>query len=100
MSADEPLLDEAIHALGRLRLCALLRPVDDADFGVLRDTLGTSDASLSKTIRALVEIGYARTSKQASTRRSDARRTTSVALTPAGRRAFDRHLEALRSLAG
>ncbi|MFC7876859.1 transcriptional regulator [Isoptericola sp. NPDC057391] len=99
MSPAESRLDEAIHALGRLRLCALLRPVDSADFAALRDTLGMSDASLSKTIRALAEVGYVRTTKQASSRRADARRTTSVALTSAGRRALEGHLAALRTLA-
>jgi DNA-binding MarR family transcriptional regulator len=100
MSGDDVRLDETIHALGRLRLCALLRPVDSADFAALRDTLGTSDANLSKTIKALVEIGYVRTRKQPSTQRSDARRTTSVSLTSTGRHAFDNHLAALRRLAG
>ncbi|ROR79992.1 Winged helix DNA-binding domain-containing protein [Plantibacter flavus] len=95
----EPRFDEAIHALTRLRLCALLRPLDTADFGTLVSTLRVSDANLSKTIRNLIEIGYMQTSKQASLERSDSRRTTTVSLTPRGRAAFDGHIAALRNLA-
>ncbi|WP_017595815.1 transcriptional regulator [Nocardiopsis potens] len=98
MPAD-PRFDEAVHAPNRLRICGLLRPVDSADFAFLRSALGLSEANLSKTIRSLVELGYVRTDKSASPSRSDARRTTRVSLTPAGRRAFDAHLAALRDLA-
>lgn len=95
----EPSFDEAIHAPTRLRLCALLRPLAHADFAVLASSLGVSEATLSKTIRNLVDLGYVDTSKQASADRADARRTTTVRLTPAGRHAFDAHLAALRALA-
>jgi DNA-binding MarR family transcriptional regulator len=92
--------DPDIHAPNRLRLCATLRVVDRAEFSALREVLELSDASLSKTIAALVEVGYVATTKSASRDRHDARRTTSVSLTAAGRRAFDRHMAALRELAG
>ncbi|MBR8740854.1 transcriptional regulator [Nocardiopsis sp. MG754419] len=95
----DPRFDEAIHAPTRLRICGLLRPVDSADFAVLRSTLGLSEANLSKTLRSLVALGYVRTDKAASPSRADARRTTTVALTSHGRRAFDAHLAALRDLA-
>ena len=96
----EPRFDEAIHALTRLRLCALLRPLDSVDFGTIVSTLEVSEANLSKTIRNLAEIGYVSTSKQASPERADERRTTAVSLTPRGKTAFDGHLAALRELAG
>lgn len=95
----DPRFDESIHAPTRLRLCALLRPLDAADFGVIVSTLEVSDANLSKTIRNLVELGYLRISKQASPERADARRTTSISLTSQGRAAFDGHIAALRELA-
>ena len=95
----DPRFDEAIHALTRLRLCALLRPLDAADFSTLVNTLEVSEANLSKTIRNLVEIGYVRTSKQTSPERTDSRRTTTVSLTSRGRAAFDGHIAALRELA-
>jgi DNA-binding MarR family transcriptional regulator len=97
--ASRARFDESIHAPTRLRLCALLRPVDHIDFSVLATTLGLSDANLSKTVRALTELGYMSTTKEASTTRRDARRTTRIALTPAGRDAIDGHLAALQDLA-
>lgn len=97
---SDPRFDEAIHAPTRLRLCAMLRPLDEADFGAITRTLELSEANLSKTIRNLVEFGYVTTSKQSSPERADARKTTTVKLTPRGRRAFDGHLAALRAMAG
>lgn len=97
--ASRARFDESIHAPTRLRLCALLRPVDHIDFSVAATTLGLSDANLSKTVRALVELGYISTTKEASTTRRDARRTTQIALTPTGRAAIDGHLAALQDLA-
>lgn len=95
----KPQFHEAIHAPTRLRLCAMLRPVDEADFRVIAETLELSEANLSKTVQNLVTLGYLVTSKQASPQRTDARRTTSVKLTPLGRRVFDEHLAALRAMA-
>ncbi|MCS5723389.1 transcriptional regulator [Herbiconiux sp. CPCC 203407] len=99
MVADDG-FDEQIHAPTRLRICGLLRPVDGAEFSALRSTLGLSEANLSKTLRSLTEIGYVRVSKASSTSRGDQRRTTTVALTAEGRRAFDGHVAALRRIAG
>lgn len=95
----EPYFNEAIHAPTRLRLCAMLRPLAEADFATIAETLELSEANLSKTVKKLVEIGYLATSKQASLMRKDARQTTKVKLTANGRRAFDGHLAALRSMA-
>jgi len=92
--------DEQIHAPSRLRICGLLRPVDAAEFSVLRTTLELSEANLSKTLRSLAEIGYVRVTKSSSASRDDQRRTTAVSLTNEGRRAFDGHIAALRRIAG
>ena len=92
----EPHLDETIHALTRLRLCGVLRRVEEADFKAISVLLEISDANLSKTIRILVEAGYIETSKGPSSARDDARRTTTVKLTAQGRQAFDGHIAALR----
>lgn len=92
--------DAAIHAPTRLRVCAMLRPLDGADFSAIAATLELSEANLSKTVRTLVDLGYLSTSKQASPERTDARRTTVIKLTSFGRRAFDGHLAALRAMAG
>lgn len=92
--------DDLIHAPVRLRICGVLRQVDQMDFAVLRGTLDVSDATLSKHLKTLAEAGYASLSKAASASRSDARRLTWIALTPAGRDAFDAHLRALQEIAG
>lgn len=91
--------DESIHAPTRLRLCALLRPVDYAEFSTITATLAVSEANLSKTIKNLVDLGYVATSKETSPDRPDSRRRTNVSLTGTGRLAFDRHLAALQDLA-
>ncbi|KAA6434967.1 helix-turn-helix domain-containing protein [Agrococcus sediminis] len=92
--------DETIHAPLRLRICGLLRRVDRLDFALLRDTLGVSDATLSKHVRTLSDAGYVTSRKTASAGRSDARRVMWLALTAAGRTAFDAHVRALQEIAG
>ena len=91
--------DEQIHAPTRLRICGRLRPVDAAEFSVLRLTLEFSEANLSATLRSFAEIGYVRVTKASSLSRGDQRRTTTVAPTVEGRRAFDGHVAALRLIA-
>jgi DNA-binding MarR family transcriptional regulator len=92
--------DETIHAPLRLRICGLLRRVDRLDFALLRDTLGVSDATLSKHVRTLSDAGYVTSRKTASAGRSDARRVMWLALTAGGRTAFDAHVRALQEIAG
>lgn len=96
----EPRFDDVIHAPVRLRICGLLRPVDRLEFGAVRDTLGVSDATLSKHLRTLAEAGYVELSKSAGVGRSDARRLTWLTLTKQGTSAFDEHTAALRSIVG
>lgn len=97
---SEALFDEIIHAPLRLRICGLLRRVEQLDFAVLRDTLNISDATLSKHLKTLATAGYVTSTKAASTGRGDARRITWLSLTDAGRAAFDAHVHALREIAG
>lgn len=92
--------DETIHAPTRLRICGLLRHVDEIDFAVLRDTLAVSDASLSKNLKVLLDAGYISIAKNCSPTRSDARRLTWIKQTPRGRGAFDAHVHELRRIAG
>jgi len=77
----------------------VLRRVDGIDFAVLRDILKTSDATLSKHLKVLLDAGYLSTTKAASPTRSDARRLTWVTQTAAGRHAFDAHIEELGRIA-
>jgi DNA-binding MarR family transcriptional regulator len=97
--AIEPAFDETIHAPIRLRICGLLRHVEEMDFAVLRDTLAISDASLSKHLKVLLDADYVALTKTRSQSRSDARRLTWIKQTRAGRRAFDAHIEELRRIA-
>lgn len=96
----KPAFDEIIHSPMRLRVCGLLRRVDRLEFGVIRDTLGVADAHLSKNLKVLADAGYATVSKEPSPDRADARRLTWVAMTAAGRDAFEGHLAALADIAG
>lgn len=88
--------DEIIHAPHRLRICALLAPVESMEFGTVRDELGVADSVLSKQFKVLADAGYATTSKAAG---KTGRARTWLALTRAGRTAFSGHLEVLRELA-
>lgn len=88
--------DEIIHAPHRLRICALLAPVESMEFGSVRDELGVADSVLSKQLKVLTDAGYANTSKAPG---ATGRARTWLSLTRDGRRAFSAHLGALRELA-
>lgn len=100
MSGEHAAFDETIHAPVRLRISGMLRGAEKVDFAVLRDTLGVSDASLSKHLKTLANAGYITTTKARSASRSDARRLTWVSQTAAGRAAFDAHVAELRRITG
>lgn len=97
--APTPGFHELIHAPVRLRICGVLRPVDEVEFAVLRDTLRLKDANLSKNLKLLAETDLVTLRKEFSPHRTDARRLTWVALTEAGRAALAGHLAALRAIA-
>lgn len=94
-----PEFHELIHAPVRLRICGVLRPVDELEFAVLRDTLQLKDANLSKNLKLLAEAQLVHLRKEYSPKRGDARKLTWVSLTPAGRTALAAHLAALRAIA-
>lgn len=98
MSA-EARFNDLVHEPVRLRICGLLRAVDELDFAVLRDTLGINDAALSKHLKALVLAGLVSSKKVASATRADSRRLTWLRLTAEGRSVFDGHIRALREIA-
>lgn len=87
--------NEEIHAPLRLRICGMLAAVKQMEFSVIRDALGVADSVLSKHLSRLVEAGYAESWKTVAAGRA----RVWVRLTPAGRRAFADHLEALRLIA-
>ncbi|GAB79182.1 Winged helix DNA-binding domain-containing protein [Austwickia chelonae] len=90
-----PVFDALIHEPTRMRLCALLIPVESRRFSGLRDELGISDSALSKHVRVLREHGYAQTVR----RRTDGHDRLEVALTDVGRVAFCGHVAEIQRLA-
>ena len=94
-AAPEPAFDEIIHAPHRLRICALLGPMESVEFGTLREDLGVADSVLSKHLKVLVDAGYAALDKPTGRGR---RVRTWARLTSEGRRALDGHLAALQAM--
>ena len=89
-------LNSVIHALNRLEICALLTPLQEAEFQVLRDELGVSDSVLSKHLKQLQEAGYVAFRKGT----VNGRQRMWAGLTKSGRKAFSGHVEELKRLAG
>lgn len=91
-----PRFDEIIHAPHRLRICAFLATLSEAEFGTLRDHLGVADSVLSKHLKVLAGAGYVELAKPVGT---GGRMRTWVSLTREGRRAFRGHLAELQRMA-
>lgn len=96
MSRPAPCFDPVVHAPVRLQVCALLAPVREAEFGLVRDELEVSDSVLSKHLAVLEAQGYLRLRKA----KGRVRQQTWVALTAAGRDAFAAHVAELRRIVG
>jgi DNA-binding MarR family transcriptional regulator len=88
--------DQVIHAPVRLRVCAALAPVREIEFGTLLTVLGVSKSALSKHVAVLVEAGYVDQRRAV----RDTRQRLWLALTAAGRTAYDAHVTALRHIVG
>ena len=88
-------LDGIIHAPVRLSIVAALAQVDEAEFARVRDAIEVSDSVLSKQATQLEAAGYVKIRKGYVGKRP----RTWLALTPTGRTAYTRHLEALRAIA-
>lgn len=89
-----PAFDELIHPSTRLSVVALLASADWIDFSFVRDRLGLSDSALSKQFATLEAAGYVAVERPATGRS----RRVRARLTETGRRAFQGHVEALRSV--
>jgi DNA-binding MarR family transcriptional regulator len=87
-------LDDVIHGINRLKICAFLAATTSAEFSTLRDLLGVADSVLSKNLKVLQDAGYVTLSKPTGLGRV----RTWVQLTPAGRAAYAEHVAALREL--
>lgn len=91
---SEGVCNELIHAPKRLKICALLASVTEAEFRVLGDELVLSDSDLSKQLKLLESAGYVAARKTT----VDKYRKTWLSLSSAGRVAFDSHARALNEL--
>lgn len=92
-----PELDPIIHQPARLRLMAALealKPDESVEFAFLRDLLDLTDGNLGAHLRRLEEAGYLRMEKTF----VDRKPRTYVAMTSRGRKAFQSHVQALRSI--
>jgi DNA-binding MarR family transcriptional regulator len=86
--------DELIHPSTRLSIVALLASTDWVEFSFVRDRLSLSDSALSKQFSILEDAGYIEIDRPVTNRR----RRVRVGLTEFGRRAFEGHVAALRSV--
>lgn len=87
-------LDPLLNAPKRLAIMAVLAGSTTTDFAFLRQHLGVSDSDLSKQAAALEASGYLTITKSGRGRGS----VTRFKATKAGRQAYRRHSDALRSL--
>lgn len=85
-----------IHAPNRLRICAFLDAVAEAEFGALQQRLEVSASVLSKHVAVLTDAGYVR--QRRATR--DTRQRVWLQLTDTGRAAYHDHVAALRAIVG
>jgi DNA-binding HxlR family transcriptional regulator len=87
-------LDEVIHQKVRLGILSMLLALGEADFKLLKESLGLSDGNLSTHLSLLEERGYVAIQKEFRGRKPH----TSARPTPAGRAAFQRYLAALEQI--
>lgn len=89
--------DELIHSPNRLRICAALAAVAEIEFAELERNVGITTQLMSKQLKLLADAGYIHMEK-----RSEiiGRPRTWVSFTPAGRRAYSGHINALRAITG
>jgi DNA-binding MarR family transcriptional regulator len=89
-------LDPLLNAPKRLAIMAVLATSTSSDFVFLREHLGVSDSDLSKQAAALESAGYVTITKSGRGRGS----ATAYKATTLGRRSYQQHRAALRSLLG
>ncbi|WP_297722393.1 transcriptional regulator [uncultured Mobiluncus sp.] len=89
--------DELIHSPNRLRICAALAAVAEIEFANLERSVGITTQLMSKQLKLLAHAGYIHMEKRPET---IGRPRTWVSFTPAGRRAYSGHINALRAITG
>ena len=87
-------LDETIHQRARLGIMSTLLALGEADFRLLKETLGLTDGNLSTHLALLEERGYVAVTKEFRGRKPH----TSAQPTERGRAAFRDYLAALERI--
>ena len=88
--------DELIHAPNRLMICALLEPIDEMEFALLKEQLAVSDSVLSKHLKVLADANYLDVKKVT----KDGRQRTWLSLSKTGADAYKAHAKALKIIVG
>lgn len=86
--------DTTVHAPHRLRICAALHAVEEAEFATVREMLKVAPSVLSKHMTVLSDAGYVTQRKAV----RDTRQRVWLRLTERGRTAYEGHLAALRAI--
>jgi DNA-binding MarR family transcriptional regulator len=89
-------LDDLFGHPVRFSIVAMLAAASKIEFSFVRDQLEVSDSMLSKQVSALEQAGYVKVDKGFIGKRA----RTWLSITRAGRKTFERHMAALRSIAG
>lgn len=89
-------IDEVIHGRVRLGIMAFLAGGEVADFATLKGRLQLTDGNLSVHLRKLEDAGYVEVLKSFVGRKP----LTQARITPQGRSAFVRYLDAMGRLVG
>jgi len=87
-------LNKAFDSRIRLGIMSLLSVNEKVEFSILKETLELTDGNLASHISALEKLQYIEVTKQFIGKKPN----TSYMLTEVGRKAFNKHLDALESL--
>lgn len=96
MSHPRHELDDLLAHPVRFSIVALLAAANKVEFSFVRDQVEVSDSMLSKQVSALEQARYIKVDKGFVGKRG----RTWLSITKEGRRTFERHLAALREIAG
>jgi DNA-binding MarR family transcriptional regulator len=87
-------INKAFESRIRLGIMSALMVNDALDFNALKELLGVTDGNLASHTRALEGENYIRVEKSFIGRKPN----TQYSITPLGRQAFERHIEALEKM--
>ncbi len=93
---DHPIhdLDDDVHQRVRLGILASLSGLTRADFAHLKRELALTDGNLGRHLEVLGEAGFVKLTREA----TGGRPRTWVAITPKGRKALRKEIDALRQI--